>query len=192
VSKETLVFYQYDNADHEAKAKTVLAGLGEFVIAFERVCAEMRSCILCAFRREGLKNQGLSQVVINKSAVEALRSTLGGLFSELRGQDGEDKNAVKNLLARIDNLGSTRNELLHAEWYLNYDYEDASDEFTALALKHNTSQNGGAYSLKIPVTKAILDEHVKEATEILVLLRRLAICLNQNGFKVSETLSRPL
>ena len=186
------MFYQYDNADHEAKAKAVLAGLGEFVIAFERVCAEMRNCILCAFRREGLENQGLSQVVINKCAAEALRSTLGGLFSELRGQDEKDKKAVIDLLARIVTLGSTRNELLHAEWYLNYDYENADDEFTALALKHNASQNGGAYSLKIPVTVAILEEHVKNATEILVLLRRLAICLNQKGFKVSEMLSRPL
>ena len=66
-----------------------------------------------------------------------------------------------------------------------------NDEFTALALKHNAGQNRGAYSLKI-VTKACLDEHVKEATEILVLLRRLAICLNQRGFKVSEMLSKPL
>lgn len=186
------MFYKYDNEEHEIKAKEVLAGLGEFVIAFERVCAEMRSCVFCAFRREGLQNQGLSQVVVNKAAAETLRSTLGGIYSELRGQDAEDQKIVKSLLARIDKLGTTRNQLLHAEWYLNYDYEHANDEFTALALKHNAGQNRGAYSLKIPVTKASLDGHVKEATEILVLLRRLVICLNQRGFKASEMLSKPL
>ena len=119
------MFYKYDNQEHEIKAKEVLAGLGEFVIAFERVCAEMRSCVLCTFRREGLQNQGLSQVIVNKAAAETLRFTLGGIYSELRGQDAEDQQIVKSLLARIDKLGTTRNQLLHAEWYLNYNYENA-------------------------------------------------------------------
>lgn len=186
------MFYEYENADHEAKAMAILTGLGEFIIAFERVCAGMRNCIFCAFRREGLKNQGLAQVFLNKVAAESLRSTLGGVFSELQGQDEEDKEAVKRLLSRIDTLGSTRNKLSHAEWFLNCDYENANDEFTALALKHNVSQNGGAFSLRIPVTQAFLNGQMREATEILVLLNRLAVCLNQTGFKVSEMLSRPL
>jgi hypothetical protein len=186
------VFYQYDNEEHERKAKEVLAGLGEFVVAFERVCASMRSCIFCIFRREGLTNQGLAQVVVNKAAIEGLRTTLGGLYAELRDQDDEDKKQVKALLSRIDGLGTTRNQLLHAEWYLNSDYEGASDEFIALALKGNSSQSQGAFTLSIPVTKSKLNEHVREATEILVLLRRLTICMNQKGFKVSEMFSKPL
>ena len=186
------MFYQYDNEEHEEKAKEVLAGIGEFVIAFERVCAEMRSCIFCIFRKSGLNNQGLSQVVINKAAAEGLRTTLGGFYAEVREQDKDDKKLVKKLLKRIDELGTVRNQLLHAEWFLNYDYENASDEFTALALKHHASQNQGAYSFTIPVTKESLNLHVKEATEILVLLRRLTICMNQNGFKVSEMLSKSL
>ena len=186
------MFYQYDNEEHELKAKEVLSGLGEFVISFERVCASMRSCIFCIFRREGLKNQGLAQVVVNKAAIEGLRTTLGGLYAELRDQDKEDKKQVKILLSRIDKLGTTRNQLLHAEWFLNYDYEDASDEFIALALKNNSSQNQGAYALKIPVTKNKLNENVREAMEILVLLRRLSICINQNGLKVSEIFAKPL
>jgi len=185
-----MVFYQYDNEEHEEKAKEVLAGIGEFVIAFERVCAEMRSCIFSIFRKAGLQNQGLSQVVVNKAAVEGLRTTLGGLYAELRDQDEDDRRIVKNLLARIDKLGTVRNELLHAEWFLNYDYENANDEFTALALKHNARQNQGAYSFTIPVTKESLNNHVKEATEILVLLRRLSICMNQSGLKVDELLSK--
>ena len=172
------MFYQYDNKEHEKKVKEVLSGLGEFVVAFERICAEMRSCILCVFRKAGLANQGLSQVVVNKAAAEGLRTTLGGLYTELKDQDKEDKKCVKSLLARVDKLGTVRNELLHAEWFLNYDYENSNDEFTALSLKHNSSQNQGAYSLIIAVTKESLCNHVKEATEILVLLRRLTICMN--------------
>jgi len=186
------VFYQYDNEEHEQKAKEVLVGLGEFVIAFERVCAEMRSCIFCIFRKEGLTNQGLAQVVANNAAIEGLRTTLGGLYAELRDQDEEDKKQVKNLLARIDRLGTTRNQLLHAEWFLNYDYKKAGDEFIALALKSNSNQSRGAFALTIPVTKTKLTECVREATEISVLLRRLAICMNQKGFRVSEMFARQL
>jgi len=185
------LFYQYDNEEHESKAKEVLSGLGEFVIAFERICAEMRSCIFCIYRREGLRNQGLAQVVVNKAAAEGLRTTLGGLYAELRDQDEEDKKHVKQLLSRIDHLGTIRNELLHAEWFLNYDYQNATREFYALALKHNASQSG-AYSLKIPISKEILNIHIHEATEILVLIGRLGICMNQKGLKVSEMLSKSL
>lgn len=186
------MFYQYDNEAHEAKARDVLAALGEFTIAFERVCAEMRSCISCAFRREGLKNQGLSQIVVNKATAEPLRTALGGIYSELNDQDEEDKKHVKNLLSRIDRLSTTRNKLLHAEWFLNYDYEGANENFIALALKRDYGQNNGAYALKIAVTKNTLEQHTREATEILVLLRRLVICLNQKDEKVSEMFSRPL
>ena len=186
------MFYQYDNEEHETSVKQVLAGLGEFVISFERVCASMRSCIFCIFRKSGLENQGLAQVVVNKSPAEGLRTTLGGLYAELREEDDEDRLHVRKLLSRIDKLGTIRNELLHAEWYLNYDYENATDEFTALALKGSMSQNKGAYSLQIPVTSESLNRHVREATEILVLLNRLTICMNQNGFKVSEMLSKSL
>ena len=186
------MFYKYENKEHEEKATEVLAGLGEFVISFERVCAGMRSCIHCAFRSSGLDNQGLSQVLINKLAAESLRTTLGGVFSELRDQDDEDRKVVRGLLARIDKLGTIRNELFHAEWFLNYDYEEANDEFRALALKMNSSQSSGAYGLKIFVTKESLNQHVKEASEVQLLVSRLATCLNQKGLKVSEMLSKPL
>lgn len=186
------VFYRYDSEDHEKKATEVLARLGEFIIYFERVCAGMRSCIHCAFRRSGLQNHGLSQVVINKLAAEGLRTTLGAVFQELPDQDDDDKKIVRDVLARIDRLGSIRNELLHAEWFFNYEYEEAGDEFYALALKSNSSQNSGANSLKISVTKESLNQHIKESTEIQIFLTRLATCLNEKGLKVSEALSKPL
>jgi hypothetical protein len=186
------VFYQYDNEQHEQKAKEVLAGLGEFVIAFERVCAEMRSVIHCIYRREGLKNQGLSQVAVNMLTAEGLRTLLGGLYNELRDQDEGDNKQVRALLSRIDKLGTNRNNMLHAEWFLNYDYEGANEQYTARALKHAARQNAGASFLFIPVTRESLDNHIKEATELYVLTGRLATCMNQKGFKVSEMLSKPL
>lgn len=186
------MFYQYDNDEHETKAKDVLAGLGEFVVSFERVCSGMRGCIHSIFRREGLTNQMLCQVTINKLAADGLKTMLGALFVELRDQDEEDKGEVSKLLRDIGKLGETRNNLLHAEWFLNYDYEESSEEFVALALKSNMTQSAGALHIKIPVSRSILNSHIEEATKLQVKLRRLDICLAQKGFKVSKFLSEPL
>ncbi len=49
-------FYQYDSKEHRERAEAVLTSLGKFVVSFERICAGMRNCIFCAFKREGLKN----------------------------------------------------------------------------------------------------------------------------------------
>lgn len=187
-----MTFSEYSNEDHRAKAVAILASLGNFVVAFERVCAAMRHCIFASFRREGLKNQGLSQVVVNGKAAAFLRETLGAVYAELPDQDEKDRVCVKSVLARVASLATRRNEFLHAEWYTNYDYDGATDEFNALALKYGSSQSDGAFTIPISVNEATLRDSLREATEIQVLLNRLAICLNQKGHKVSEHLNRPL
>lgn len=186
------MFNQFESEQHRDKVQLVLAGLGEFVVSFERVCSEMRCCIREIFQREGLINQGLAQVVSNNLAIEGLRTMLGSLFQELGDQDKADQNAVKKLLGQINKPGTTRNQLLHAEWHLNYDYEGKEDKFFALALKPRASQSDGADWIRTSVSREILDKHIQEATKILVFLRRLTICLRQKGFKASEQFSRPL
>ena len=187
-----MTFLEYSDEDHAANTVAVFAALGNFVVAFERVCVAMRQCIFISFRREGLTNQALSQLVVYGTAAAGLRETLGKVYVELRDQDEEDKASVKNLLARVERLAEKRNTLLHAEWYTNYNYEGATEEFTALALKHGASQKDGAYSIHISVTEMSVKGHIREATEIQVLLNRLATCLNQRGYKVSEHLALPL
>ena|GEM_PF-3174603 len=134
-------FYQYDSEEHRERADAVLTRLGKFVVAFERISAGMRSCICCAFTREGLKNQGLCQALINGKAAAGVREALGSIFTELRDQDEADRACVKNLLGRIASLAEKRNTLLHAEWHLNYDYEGATDDFLAFAMKLGSSQS---------------------------------------------------
>lgn len=185
-------FSEYSDEEHEAKATAVLAALGRFVVAFERVCAAMRGCIHITFAREGLKNQGLSQIMVNGKAVAGLREMLGGVYAELRDQDDEDKACVTKLLKRVESLAEHRNSLLHAEWHMNYDYEGATDEFTALALKHRASPTQGASFIPIGVAEESLQKLIREATEVQVLMNRLCVCMHQNGFKVSEHLARPL
>jgi hypothetical protein len=186
------MFCEYQSDDHEAQATALLAQLGKFVVSFERVCAGMRSCLYCAFRKEGLTNLGLCQAVVHGKGAAALRETLGAVYAELNDQDDDDKNCVKSLLLRIRALAEQRNRLLHAEWHLNYDYDGADETFYALALRLSANQKNGSYAESISVSAKMLSELIKEATEIQVLLHRLAICLNQKGFKVSEMFGKSL
>ncbi len=82
--------------------------------------------------------------------------------------------------------------MLHAEWHLNYDYEGATDDFMAFAVKLGSSQKHGAYFKRTDLNVAWLEDLIHEALEIQVLVDRLGTCLNQRGLKVSDMLSRPL
>jgi hypothetical protein len=183
---------EYESPEHEEKATALLAELGRFIVAFERVCVGMRGCIYAAFHKEGLRNQGLSQVIVNGQAAAALRTLLGAIFAELKDQDEDDKACVKSLLKEIEALAARRNSLMHAEWHLNYDYEGATDEFYALAHKPSTSQRNGACDECIDVNKDSLTASIEDAKRAQVLLRRLCYCLAQKGFKVSTEFARSM
>ena len=181
-----------DAPDHEAHAVPLFAALGRFVVTFERVCASLRGCIHLAFRSEGLDNQLLAQVVVNGKQAAALCEIFGALTAELRVLDADDRTAIAGVLKRVRDLTTIRNNLLHAEWHTNFDYEGATEEFIPLALRHGSDQSKGAYSKALDVTEASLLEHVHEARELLVLLSRVGTCLGQPTHKVSVLLSRPL
>lgn len=53
---------------HRAQAEEFLLELARFAVAFERVCEAMRHAIVLTFQSEGLKHQGLAQVVIGDKA----------------------------------------------------------------------------------------------------------------------------
>jgi len=81
---------EFSGEKHRAQADEFMLELGRFGIAFERVCEGMRSVILDIFRSEGLKHQGLSQVVVGDKASAELQVLLGALFSELRARTDAD------------------------------------------------------------------------------------------------------
>ena len=180
------------SSDPDAHALAIFTSLGRFIVSFEKVCAAMRQCIHIIFHREGLKNQGLSQVVVNGKPFSILREVLAATYSELRDQDKDDRAIVAKLLIEVNALAEERNRLLHAEWFTNSNYEGATDEFIALTIKLSASQKDGAYFVPVGVSAASLECSKVNATRSLARLKQLAVCLNQSGYKVSEFLARPL
>jgi hypothetical protein len=184
------MFKRYANEIHEKQAKEFISSLGTFVITFERVCDAMRQCILLIFRKEGLRNQSIAQAVIADRTAAPLREMLGSVYSCLKDQDAKDRKAVLKLLQRIDALGKFRNQLLHSCW--EFGTAASEGEFFAATIKYKASRKKGAYSEIWGYSASFIEKMTKEATATQILLQRLAVCLNQNGFKVEKEFTRPM
>lgn len=184
------MFSSYADKTHEAQAREFIAYLGEFVIAFERVCEAMRQSILLVFKKEGLRNQALAQVLVADRTASHLRELLGQLYACLSDQDEADQREVATLLKRVGELSTFRNQLLHSCWGLG---DKASPvELIATAFKLKANQKSGAYAEILGFSASYIQEKIAEATAIQVLLDRLGTCLLQRGFKVEAEFGRTL
>lgn len=73
--------------------------------------------ILYIFQSEGLKHQGLSQVIIGDKGSAELQVMLGALVAELYARtDDEDRLAVHNLLGEVMALTEQRNVVILSAW----------------------------------------------------------------------------
>lgn len=175
---------------HREQAEEILLALGRFIVAFERVSEAMRYGIMFALRSQGLNNQGMEQVMIGDTASAQLQALLGALFNHLPGQDDEDRNSVRSLLAEVKALTEQRNIAVHAAWRFG---GNASEfDLYGVAIRQRVKQNSGAHSEVHGISASHLDELTEQAKAAQVKLQRLHICMNQSSFKVSTELRRSL
>ena len=184
-------FSEFADEQHQAQAEEFMLELGRFGIAFERVCDGMRSVILDIFQSEGLKHQGLSQVVIGDKASAELQVLMGALFSELRARtDEEDQKAVRELLKEVKELTEARNTVIHSAW--QFGRNAAFAEMYATSIRPRTKQTKGAVPELHGVSASYLRQLTDTCKKLQVQLRRVQYSIAQAGFKVSTELSRRL
>lgn len=184
-------FSEFADDEHQAQAEELLLELGRFAVAFERVCEGMRHTIISIFHSEGLKHQGLSQVVIGDKASAELQVLLGALFAELRARnDDEDRKLVHGLLNEVMVLTEQRNLVIHSAW--RFGNNAAFAELYATAIRPRTKLKKGAVPEIHGLSAQYLRELTRKATELQVKLQRLNYCVLQSGFKVSTELAKPL
>ena len=164
--------------------------LGHFAIEFERVCEAMRYAVIVIFHSEGLKHQGLSQVVIGGKASAELQVLLGALFSELRTRfDNDDRKAVRLVLKEVKDLTERRNQVLHTAWHFGVGAREF--ELMAVAIRPATAQNKGAVPEHHGMTPSYLRELSQFAKKQQVMLARLQTCILQKGFSPAKELGKP-
>lgn len=180
---------QYADDVHRAQAEAFMLEIGRFAIEFERVCEAMRYTAIAIFYAEGLRHQGLAEVVIGDTASADLQQLVGALFSELRAKfNDDDRKAVKNLLKDVKELTERRNEVLHSAWRLG----SAAREFEmmAVATRPTTAQNKGAVPQSHGLTTGFLVELSERARRIQLLLDKLQGCILNEGRSPAFELSQ--
>lgn len=183
-------FSEFNDDLHQAQAEEFMLELGRFGIAFERVCEGMRSVILAIFQSEGLKNKGLSQVIIGDKASAELQVLLGALFTELRDRtDEEDQKAVRELLRNVKKLTENRNMIIHSAW--QFGRNAAFAEMYATSIRPKTKQTKGATPELNGVSASYLCQQTEMCKKLQIQLNRVQYSVIQTGFKVSEELSLP-
>jgi hypothetical protein len=179
---------KYADDKHQKQAEQFIFAVGNFVIEFERVCDTIRYIIMFALRSQGLKNQGMEQVIIGDKASAELQLLLGALFCELPSQDSDDEKEVRKLLKDIKDLTTVRNVLLHSNW--NLGTKACPDELIAATVRYRTKQTKGSSAEVQGFSASYVDKLSSEARRIQILLQRLEYCICQSGFKVATELKK--
>lgn len=181
---------EFADEKHQNQAEEFIMELGNFVLAFERVCDVMRYLIMFMLRSQGLKNQGIEQVIVGDKAAVELQTLLGAIYCELPDQDESDRKCVKDLLKSFKEITEKRNILLHSSW--NLGSSAADQELYAATIRFRVSQNSGSGAEVHGYSASYIRDLSNQLNRIQVLAQRLQYCVNQSGFKVSSEFARPM
>jgi hypothetical protein len=181
---------KYANEKHQQQAEEFIMELGKFVLAFERVCDVMRFLIMFMLRSQGLKNQGMEQVIVGDKASADLQVLLGAIYCELPDQDEKDRKCVKDVLKEFKEITEKRNVLLHSSW--NVGNKAADEELFAATVRFRAKQNQGSGTEVHGISAAEVRTLSNRLERVQVLLQRLQVCIVQSGFKVEAEFSKPM
>lgn len=184
------MFTEFVNDKHQVQVDEFISELGRFVLAFEKVCDVMRYLVMFMLRSQGLKNQGIEQIIVGDKAAAELQVLLGAIFCQIAKHDEADKRCVKDLLTKFKGIVEKRNVLLHSSW--NLGAEPADEELYAATVRFRAKQNGGSSAEVHGYSASYIRDLSGQLKHIQVLLQRLQYCVMQNGFKVSTELEKPI
>lgn len=142
--------------------EAILASYGRFCVTFELAVFRLRTLLEAVLRIEGLKNQGVVQVLFANQTAEPLRALLYPLIAQIRTLTKEESKAINNILTRFQDLIEQRNVVVHSTWFLMaLDQEDVDYE-KLNGFKYYRKK--GVESLKVLATdKNALDGYTEEA-----------------------------
>jgi hypothetical protein len=181
---------EYNDDNHREQAEEILLTFARFTVQFEIVCEAMRMAIMFALRSQGLKNQGMEQVIVGDTVSSELQLLLGALCSHIPGWDDADRLAVKQLLKEVKVLTEERNVVVHSAWR----FGDAASEakLVAVAIRQRTKQNSGAAADVQGVSASYLESLIHRLKACQILLHRLTTCINQPTYRVAPDFARPM
>lgn len=180
----------FRSATENEALREIHEAIGRFAVAFEQVCAGMRSAIVLALERRGLANQPLAHLLVARQSARSLALLLTAIYHEFNPDDTKGQESLKCAVKRIEKLIERRNQVIHAPWILGSLEQDSVDFPFVQALLFRCKKHGLQVE-QLHYEPSDFNSLTDEATELQVYLQRLLICINQPRFKLSEMFDRP-
>lgn len=161
---------------HEARTKGMqiqYALIGEFVCAFESVCAEMRTAIMFLGGRTGMSDQSFVQAITTELTAMPLLRAFRSVAIE-KCSDPFETQVLDIICKRFDALISKRNTILHGTWYINYASEDQTDFSVGNGHKLKNTKSGVVTESQ-HVSEEDFRPLIDEGWDVAELVKRLAL-----------------
>ena len=91
---------------------------GRFAIQFERVCSALEICIQTVLEKEGLKNQGIQEIILAGMTANPLQSLARSLISESIKPNAGERSLIKYVFKEFTDLVEERNDLIHGKLWI--------------------------------------------------------------------------
>ena len=179
----------------EAESRKIYEALGRYVVAFEHLVHEVREiCLLLMCPDLDPKAQTLAEVPLHSNFMgpAALREVFLTLVAERVKQleadsakkgdtfPKEDKDAILAITKQINSeFGArtkTRNEVVHAKWFIGFGDERVDGFKDAGHVKRTLTRRGLGFVKKPPQTAEDIDALTKECDDTAAFVSHFAIC----------------
>lgn len=153
------------------------AAIGKFCVEFEQLCFEIQNTIMTILDREGLQNKSVLRILLAGDTADPLRMKLVALLPQTVELNDNEKKIAKNIFARVQNLIKSRNDVLHATWFIGWISEPFELANSARGHKYDKGTEGEK-TKEFNYKTEDFDKFTKEATNLKSLIIRLKGCLS--------------
>jgi len=164
--------------------------IGEFIVQFEHVCQAMQTAIRSLLYEQGLQNKSVANILLAGHTAEPLRALFESLIGEIVNPNDNEKEIIKNILSRIQEITAKRNDVVHSTWFIGWGNEATQDFSEVPGHKlHKNKKSSVLKSFKYKVED--FSAFAVEADKLSSLVRRLNGCIIgefsiEENFKIND------
>jgi hypothetical protein len=171
------------------KAKELSSALyptiGEFIVAFEALCHELKMGIGIILGDNGLRNESkLTDILVGDLTLSPSLNIYRGLLFETQKLNAAEVKIIDIISKKIIDLGQERNGIIHSAWFIDYKSSDDIDKGLLTQYRPGASKRGAKESpSKIPINN--IKEFTKQARALGDLVEEINMCIYQ-GTKIEN------
>lgn len=168
--------------DAAEKKDVLYKNIGKFIVHFEEMCYQIRTCIWWAFHRGGLKKQKLIHTMMAELTADPLIKQLLTISHQIYGGESSHYKVISELLKKAEKMNEKRNKIAHGHWMMAADseYERLKMDVVVDFQKNKKTGKGLGYSQ----LKLTPEEFEKLNSDLIALNRQLnglSICISREG-----------